>query len=88
MYFITKYHSLFPPSSFPHSYRHLLRVAFFFREELYDIATFYINTLTNDLSAACTPVMQCLRMTDVITVTPKSLTFWSQPVSIFGCSCA
>ncbi len=48
--------------------RHPLRAAFSIAGGRYDIATFHINILTNDLGAACIPVVLYLRETDVITV--------------------
>ncbi len=66
-------------------HRHPLRAAFFFLEGRYNIATFCINILANDLDATCIPAMLYLRTTDVITIVLRSLTFWLQPVSIFGC---
>ena len=62
------------------------RAAFSIAGGRYDIATFHINTLTNDLDAVCIPVVHYLRETDVITVSPRLLTCWLQPISAFGCS--
>ncbi len=47
---------------------------------------FCINTLTSDLGAFCIPTRQYLRVTHVIQVTPGVLTFWLQPISVFGCT--
>lgn len=47
---------------------------------------FYINTLTKDLGGICAPAIQCLRAAHVIEATPRLLTFWLQPISVFGCS--
>ena len=69
-----------------HHLRHPLRAAFSIAGGRYDIATFHINTLTNDVGAACIPVVHYLRETDVITVSPRLPTCWLQPISAFGCS--
>jgi len=69
-----------------HRLRHPLRAAFSIAGGRYNIATFYINILTNDLGAACIPVVLYLRETDVITVSPRLPTCWLQPISAFGCS--
>jgi hypothetical protein len=69
-----------------HHQRHPSRAAFSIAGGWYDIATFRINTLTNDLGAACIPVVHYLRETDVITVPLRLPTCWLQPISAFGCS--
>jgi len=40
----------------------------------YDIATFHISILTNDLGIACIPRLQCLRATHVIQIAPGAPT--------------
>jgi len=71
-----------------HRHQHPLRAAFSIAGGRYDIATFHINALTNDLDAACIPVVHYLRETNVITISLRLLTFWSQPDSAFGCLAA
>jgi len=86
LHYITAF--AFSTLSSTHRHRHPLRAAFSIAGGRYNIATFHINTLTNDLDAACIPVVQYLRKTDVITVLLRPLTCWLQPISTFGCSFA